>query len=75
MCLAIPMKIVEIDGPDAVAEQEGVKRRIRVDFIPEAALGDYVLVHAGIAIDRVNAEEAEETLRMLKELLGDGVSA
>ena len=75
MCLAIPMKIVEIDGPDAVAEQEGVKRRIRVDFIPEAALGDYVLVHAGIAIDRVNVEEAEETLRMLKELLGDGVSA
>ena len=69
MCLASPMKIVELDGPDALAEQEGVRRCIRVDFIPEIALDDYVLVHAGVAIERVNAEEAEETLRMLKQLL------
>jgi len=64
------MKIVELNGAEAVAEQEGVRRQVRVDFIPDVALGEYVLVHAGIAIDRVNEAEAEETLRMLRELYG-----
>ena len=71
MCLAIPMKIVELTGADAVAEQEGVRRRVRVDFVPDVAIGEYVLVHAGIAIERVNEEEARETLRMLRELYGE----
>jgi len=71
MCLAVPMKIVEINGTEAVAEQEGVRRQVRVDFIPDVALGEYVLVHAGIAIDRVNEAEAQETLRMLRELYGE----
>lgn len=71
MCVAVPMKIIEINGADAVAEQEGVRRQVRVDFIPDVALGDYVLVHAGIAIDRVNEEEARATLRMLRELYGE----
>lgn len=71
MCLAVPMKIVELNGTDAVAEQEGVRRRVRVDFIPDLALGEYVLVHAGIAIERVNEEEARENLRSLRELYGE----
>ena len=71
MCLAVPMKIVEINGVEAMAEQEGVRRQVRVDFIPDIRLGEYVLVHAGIAIDRVNEEEAEETLRLLRELYGE----
>lgn len=71
MCLAVPIKIVEINGTEAVAEQEGVRRQVRVDFIPDLALGEYVLVHAGIAIERVNEAEAEETLRMLRELYGE----
>ncbi|MHB0936848.1 MAG: HypC/HybG/HupF family hydrogenase formation chaperone [Armatimonadota bacterium] len=65
------MQIVEINGAEAVAEQEGVRRQVRVDFIPDVALGEYVLVHAGIAIERVNEEEAQETLRMLRELYGE----
>jgi len=63
------MQLVERTGDDAVAEQEGVRRRIRVDFLPDAQVGDYVLVHAGIAIETVNAEEAQETLRAIKLLV------
>ncbi len=66
MCLAIPMKIIEIDGFAAVAEVEGVTRQVRLDLLPDVSLGDYVLIHAGLAISKVNAKEAAETLEMLK---------
>lgn len=69
MCVAVPMKIVERTGDDAVAEQDGVRRRIRVDFLPDVAVGAYVLVHAGIAIEVVDEAQAEETLRGLRLLL------
>ena len=68
MCLAVPMKIVELNGPEAIVEEEGVRRQARVDFLPAAQVGDYVLVHAGIAIERVNEEEARETLALLRQL-------
>ena len=68
MCLAVPMKVVELNLPLAVVEVEGVRREIRADFLPDLALGEYVLVHAGIAIERVDADEAEETLRLMQEI-------
>ncbi|MEJ2671183.1 MAG: HypC/HybG/HupF family hydrogenase formation chaperone [Deltaproteobacteria bacterium] len=68
MCLAIPMRLVEVDGPVAVAEVDGVSRQVRLDLLPEAVLGDYVLIHAGLAIARVDAEQAEETLALLRNL-------
>jgi hydrogenase expression/formation protein HypC len=68
MCLAIPMRLVEIDGVSAVAEVDGVSRQVRLDLLPEAVLGDYVLIHAGLAIARVDAEQAEETLALLRNL-------
>jgi len=68
MCLAVPMKVIEIQGSTAVVEQEGVSRNVRVDFLSGVQLGDYVLVHAGIAIERVRPEEAEETLRLIRML-------
>ena len=68
MCLAVPMEILEIDGSTALVAQGGVSRRVRVDFIENPQLGDYVLVHAGIAIERIRPEEAEETLRILREI-------
>jgi hydrogenase expression/formation protein HypC len=68
MCLAIPMRLIEIDGAIAVAEVDGVTRQVRLDLLPEAALGDYVLIHAGLAIARVDAEQAEETLSFLRNL-------
>jgi hydrogenase expression/formation protein HypC len=68
MCLAIPMRLIEIDGAAAVAEVDGVTRQVRLDLLPEAVLGDYVLIHAGLAIARVDAEQAEETLSFLRNL-------
>ncbi len=58
MCLAIPLKIVEIDGLDAVGEVEGLRRRLRLDFIKEPKLGEYVIVHAGFAIERLPEAQA-----------------
>ena len=58
MCLAVPLKIVELNGFDAVAEWEGVRRKIRVDFIPDPQVGQYVIVHAGFAIERLDEEQA-----------------
>jgi len=68
MCLAIPMRIIEMDGATAVAEVDGVTRKVRLDLLPEASLGDYVLIHAGLAIARVDAAQAEETLSLLRSL-------
>jgi hydrogenase expression/formation protein HypC len=68
MCLAIPMRLIEIDGAAALAEVDGVTRQVRLDLLPEAVLGDYVLIHAGLAIARVDAEQAEETLSFLRNL-------
>jgi hydrogenase expression/formation protein HypC len=67
MCLAIPMVLVERDEFEGVAEIDGVRRRISVMYVPEAAVGDYVLVHAGFAIGQVDADEAARTLEVLRE--------
>ena len=68
MCLAIPMRIIEIEGFIGVAEVDGVTRKVRLDLLPEAALGDYVLIHAGLAIAKVDADHAAETLSLLRSL-------
>jgi hydrogenase expression/formation protein HypC len=62
------MRIIEIEGFTGVADVDGVTRKVRLDLLPEVLLGDYVLVHAGLAIARVNAVEAEETLSLLRKL-------
>jgi hydrogenase expression/formation protein HypC len=71
MCLAIPMRLIEIEGTIAVAEVDGVTRQVRLDLLPEATLGDYVLIHAGLAIARVDAEHAEETLALIRNLVDE----
>ena len=68
MCLAIPLKLIEINGTSAVGEALGMTREIRVDFIPEPKLGDYVIVHAGFAIERLEEEQALEDLEAWKEV-------
>lgn len=68
MCLAIPAQIKKIDGTQAVADIEGITREISLELTPEAKVGDYVLLHTGYAIGIINAEEAEETLKLLKEM-------
>lgn len=68
MCLAIPMRLTEVDGPSGVAEVDGVSRQVRLDLLPEASVGDYILIHAGLAIARVDPESALETLSVLRSL-------
>ena len=68
MCLAVPLKLIEINGKDAVGEAMGLKRKLRVDFIEEPKLGDYVIVHAGFAIERLPEEQALEDLETWEEL-------
>lgn len=68
MCLAIPMQVVAISGQVATTEVDGVRRQARLDLLPEVELGDYVLVHAGLAIARVDPAEAQETLTLLRQL-------
>ncbi len=74
MCLAIPMKVIAISGPVAEVEEAGVRKQARVDLIEDLAVGDYVIVHAGVAIEKLNPEEARETLRLFAEMMqgGDG---
>ena len=73
MCLAIPGKIVEIiDEENSIAKVEvgGVKRSVNIGMLDreEVRIGDYVLIHVGFAMSKVDEKEAEETLRLLKEL-------
>ena len=72
MCLAIPGKILEIQklGEMRAARVQfgGIVRQISLDFVPDAGLGDYVMVHVGFAISRVDAAEAERTYKLLEEM-------
>ena len=68
MCLAIPLQLIEINGNTAIGEALGMKREIRVDFIPEPKIGDYVIVHAGFAIERLGETQALEDLEAWKEM-------
>jgi hydrogenase expression/formation protein HypC len=68
MCLAIPALIKSIKGQQAVADIEGVTRDISLQLTPEAKVGDYVLLHTGYAISIIDADEAEETLKLLREM-------
>jgi hydrogenase expression/formation protein HypC len=70
MCLAVPLKIVEINGREAVAESMGMKRKIRVDFIDNPRVGEDVIVHAGFAIERLPEEQALADLETWEELDG-----
>jgi len=69
MCLAIPALVKSIEGKEAEAEIGGVSRRISLWLTPEAKVGDYVLLHTGYAIAIVDQEEAEETLKLLEEMV------
>jgi hydrogenase expression/formation protein HypC len=68
MCLSIPARVVEIDGNMAKADVGGMLREISIDLCPHVALGEYVLIHAGFAIQRVDEEEARQTLDLLRKL-------
>ncbi len=69
MCVAIPMRIVEL-LPDrhGKVENDGVERKVNLRLLDDCSVNDYVLVHAGYAIEKISPEAAEENLRILDEL-------
>lgn len=68
MCLAVPLKLIEINGNEAVGESMGMRRSVRVDFIDRPQPGDYVIVHAGFAIERLPERQALEDIEAWEEL-------
>jgi hydrogenase expression/formation protein HypC len=71
MCLAIPGRVVSIEQSNGLrmgrVQFGGIIRQASLEFVPEAQIGDYVIVHVGLAISRMNAEEAERTYQLLEE--------
>jgi hydrogenase expression/formation protein HypC len=78
MCLAVPGKVMKIEEGSIPVMGEvdfaGIRRSVCLDWLPEAGVGDYVIVHVGFAISKLDEQEALETLRLLKEM-GDIQSA
>jgi hydrogenase expression/formation protein HypC len=69
MCLGVPAKVVEfIEGQMAVVDVDGNQVNISIQLVPEVKIGQYVLVHAGFAMDIIDESFAEETMKLLKEL-------
>ncbi len=75
MCLAIPARVVELSDEDtAIVDLGGVRKAISLALVEDVAIGDYVIVHVGFALNKLNAEEAEKTLAIFAEM-GAAVAA
>lgn len=71
MCLAVPLKIISLegDGKHAVGEAAGLTQNVRVDFLPGITVGEYVMVHAGFAVEKLTPEQAAENLACIQEAI------
>lgn len=69
MCLGVPLKIIKIHGKEAVGEINNISKKIRIDFVPQAKIGDFVMVHAGFALDLMDEEDAKETIDILNQVM------
>jgi len=69
MCLGIPGKLIEIEKNVAKVDVGGFVRDISLDLCPDVSVGEYVLIHTGFAIQKVDEKEAEETLELLKQMV------
>jgi hydrogenase expression/formation protein HypC len=74
MCLAVPLRLVSVNGTDAIGEVGGIQREVSIMMTPDVKVGDYVIVHAGFAIQVLDQKEAEENLEMLRQI-GDMAEA
>lgn len=68
MCLGIPLRIIEIKGKEAVGELKGIRKKIRIDLLPNVEIDEYVMVHAGFAIEKINEKTAEEIGQAILEV-------
>ncbi len=74
MCLAVPMQVISSDGETVTAEIDGVKREASLMMLgEEVAEGEYLLIHAGFAISKLDETEAQETLALMRECLAVGL--
>ncbi|MFH1774166.1 MAG: HypC/HybG/HupF family hydrogenase formation chaperone [Methanobacteriota archaeon] len=69
MCLAVPAQVLEIRGSEATLDFGGVKRKANISLLEDVKIGDYVIVHVGFAIQKLDEKEAKESLRYWKEIL------
>ena len=69
MCLGVPAKILETGDGAAVVELGGVRREISVMLVDDVSVGEWVIVHAGFAIEKLSEEEAERTLALFREIV------
>jgi len=67
MCLAYPMKVIEIKNDQALVDSNGIRRQVHTGLLKNLRVGDYVLVHAGFAIETLEEKEAKKSLRVFKE--------
>ena len=74
MCLGVPMQVMTIENEMAVCEIDGVKRDASLMMIDGVQVGDYVLIHAGFAIEKIDEDEAQLTLKALREALDMGLA-
>lgn len=74
MCLAVPAKLVEMDGINGKVETGGVKSEVRLDLIEDVQIGDYLIIHAGFALEKLDIEEADKRLQLFEELAQQGYS-
>jgi hydrogenase expression/formation protein HypC len=76
MCLAIPVRVVELlEGDAALVDVGGVRKQISLALVEDIAVGDYVILHVGYALQKLDAEEAEKTLALFAEMGADAINA
>lgn len=68
MCLAVPMRVVSVEGATGIVELGGVEQPVNFTLLPEVAPGEYVIVHAGFALERLDEAEARRTIELINEL-------
>ena len=69
MCLAVPAKILSINGTSAMIELAGTQREASIMLLEDAAVGDWVIVHAGFAIEKITEEDAQQTFELLRSIM------
>jgi hydrogenase expression/formation protein HypC len=75
MCLGVPMQVKTIENEVAMCEIDGVQREASLMMLDDVKIGDYVLIHAGFAIEKIDDDEAQLTLKALREALDMGLTA
>ena len=75
MCLAVPARVVELSGDTAIVDLDGIRKETSTLLLDEVAIGDYVLIHVGYALERIDPLEAAKTLALFDELRAQDAEA